>query len=112
VRDPLVVRTEELAAVLRPYIDKHNGRHPSYIGGSTSLSDQSIADYSFSAYKYIILNSSVTINERTVWRILSGESKHTQLFIADSILCAIEEQGALTDGRIEVLPNPQNKFVE
>ena len=112
MRDPLVVRTEELAAVLRPYIDKHNGRHPSYIGGSISLSDQSIAHRSFSAFNYIILNSSVTINERTVRRILSGESKHTQLFIADSILCAIEEQGALTDGRIEVLPNPQNKFVE
>lgn len=106
-KDPLVVPTEQLGAVVREYISKHNGRFPRHTGGNDSLSEQTTQNYSYSAYSYIILNSSVTLNERTLWRIVAGESKHTQFYLADAILCAIEEQAALIDGRIEVLPNPQ-----
>ena len=63
--------------------------------------------YSYSAYQYIMLNCRVKMSERVLWRIIVQESKHTELYLADAILCAIDEPGALRDGRIEILHNPR-----
>ena len=96
--DALVVRTDELASVLQLWLDKHNGRFP--------VSDiNNRGDGFISGYDYIIDKRPV-LYPRLLWRIITLEAKHTNLRIADEVLTAIEETGALQDGRIEVMPNP------
>lgn len=97
--DPLVVRTEELASVLREWIHKHSARFPTNLGPGHSEG--------FSPYYYLVENSSYPISERNVWRILNCESLHTNFAIADSILSATDQTHALHDGRVNVIPNPK-----
>ena len=94
-KDPLVVRTAELSAVLSLWLSKHNGRFPNGHDGVFT-----------GGYDYIMyLRPELT--PRQLYRIVAVEAKHTFLRIADDILTAIDEQGALQDGRIEVIPNPR-----
>lgn len=48
----------------------------------------------------------VAVGVDTIRNVLMGRNRTTELWIADSLLCAIGESGALADGRIRVLPNP------
>ena len=98
--DALVVRTDELASVLQLWIDKHNGRFPATDPRSST------ANFT-SGYDYIISRFPDTLYHRLLWRILNLEAKHTSLGIADEVLTAIDDAGALEDGRIEVIPNPR-----
>ncbi len=111
--DPLVVRTAELAAVLRVWCDKHNGRFselnapwkPGVHGGPGGGGFKEVA--SISAIQYIHLHAAnPPIGLRMLARILTGESKHTEFRYADSILSIIGETSALHNGLIEILPNP------
>jgi hypothetical protein len=110
--DSLVVRTEELASVLRLWIDKHNdrfmknsgGRRPSY----KYIGEADEVVHLTSAYDYICFQMGKPPGfARVIHRVLTRETKHTELRIADGLLTAIEESGALTDGRITVMPNPR-----
>lgn len=110
--DSLVVRTEELASVLRLWIDKHNGRFMKNSGGRrpsykyTGEADEVI--HYIGAYDYICFQMGKPPEyARVIYRVVTRESMHTDLSVADGLLTAIEESGALTDGRITVMPNPR-----
>jgi len=106
--DGLVVPTVELAAVIRVWITDHEAHHPpgtqnipTYKGGQS----ESIAQ-GYSGLQYISNHLPGDHQERTVWRILHLESKHTSFWLADSLCTIIEEMAAFHDGRITVIPNP------
>jgi len=119
MKDPLVVRTDELAQVVEVWVAKHRGRFLPHSGGNRPGfnygAKAELAIEAYSPYRYILDNlpeTHRTMNERTIYRILSRESKHTHLSNADAILSAIEETGALSDGRIEVIHNPAVKVID
>jgi hypothetical protein len=96
-RDALVVSTAQLAEVMRLWLSKHNGRFPTDAAQNEN--------HFVTGYQYIIMHS-YSVNERAIYRILSGESKVTNLRIADEILTAIDEISAFHDGRVPIMPNP------
>jgi hypothetical protein len=107
--DPLVVLTEELALVMEEWLYKHNGRYPQMgnIKPNYHYKDKDLVPNATSGYGYILNQMGKSAGyARVLYRIKRRESKHTELRIADAILSAIEEVGALEDGRIEVIPNP------
>ena len=108
-QDPLVVRTEEFALVLEVWIKDHEAHHPpesrritsyTYVGDA----DKNIPGYSGAQYIAQFLHNEN--GERAIYRILKRETRVTTLQLVDSILTAIEEVAALTDGRLTVIPNP------
>jgi len=58
------------------------------------------------AYNYIIEHAPFMLSEKALYRIMSLETKTTSLGLCDNILSAIDDTGAIEDGRISLIPNP------
>ena len=108
-RDPESVRTEELASVIREWASEHEADDAMF--DSPKSRDKRKWEKTgegmgprMGAVTYISEWSGVP--DRRVRSILLGESKFTSLRIADAILTAIRQNGALVDGRVHVVPNP------
>ena len=111
--DPESVRTDQLAAVIREWAKEHENDgglfEKSKSKGWTNATlgtGRTSEGYGprMGATDYIGTWSGIP--DRRVRSILAGESTFTSLRVADAILTAIRENGALTDGRVNVVPNP------
>jgi hypothetical protein len=58
------------------------------------------------AYQYIIEHAPFAVSDKSLSRIMHLETKTTSLGICDNILAAIDDTGAIEDGRISLIPNP------
>jgi len=95
--DPWCVFTVELRAVLSGWAAEHTARFVFNDGEQEGMT----------AYQYILGQVPDKIPERAIYRIMSLETTRTSLGLCDNLLSAIEETGAISDGRIRIHPNPQ-----
>jgi hypothetical protein len=99
----LVVRTDDLARILEEFIEKHDARHPKDTARIplNAMKGLTVMVGGFTGKQYISLHSGKGV--RSLDRILSRETQYTTLEKADELLVAIEDPGALVDGRLEIL---------
>jgi hypothetical protein len=98
--DDLYVRTEELVEVLNQWRKRHDVRHPKSDGFPISRKggDRERVVGGFTSLQYLALYSG--LGDRTIRDILNCLYEYTTLGKADKLLTAIEDSGALEDGRI------------
>jgi hypothetical protein len=96
--DPLVVNTEQLARVLRAFIDTHNSQHE-YT--ATGYRENFIEQMTGIAY----LAEWSGISKGYINRVLRCANAFTNLRMADRLLTAAG-MAHLLDDEIEVFPNP------
>lgn len=53
-----------------------------------------------------LVNGGHGVGADTIRNVIRERNRTTELWIADALLCAIGESGALNDGRVRVIPNP------
>jgi len=107
--DPESVRTEELAQAIEAWAKEHmaedgtfdHSGHPKS-GQHSRIGDGMVQRMGVTDY----LSTWSGIPDRRVRSILRRESKFTSLRVADALLTAAKIPGALTDGRVHVVPNP------
>jgi hypothetical protein len=107
--DGLVVLTEQLHPIVIEWLKKHNAEFPAIKSGHGIRTK-----HFMSGLDYIVAQRP-ELSARAVYRITSLETKFTTLFVADSVLTAIEETSAFYDGRVQVIPNPgwtQERWLE
>lgn len=54
----------------------------------------------------LLVNGGHGVGKATIRNVLHERNRTTELWIADALLCAVGESGALNDGRVRVRPNP------
>jgi hypothetical protein len=123
--DLLVIRTEDLARVIREWIRRHELEHP--IDQPYNLKQDAKFDergkwsgveyreehWHTGGIRYLSEHSGV--DDRKIRGILLIEYKTTSLYVADRIISAMEETYKLTNGELEIIPNPrltQEKWIE
>lgn len=115
------VCTFELAAVIETWVEQQRRDHPVRNRGQASALDVRVFGKTLKRNPDTIPTSvdqltrgaldllpDITgIDGRVLYQIRKCRTKFTLLSIADQILTALDEQHALRDGRIRVVPNPR-----
>lgn len=102
----MVVLTEELAEIVKGWVQRYDGENPSEVGyrlAKKKKGEGAVAR--FTAREYIRFHSGVS--ERNLARILARETRYTSLSQADQILIAIERQEVLPFGEVRVFKDPR-----
>jgi hypothetical protein len=93
---PEVVRTDELAQILKRWIRTYeleigyvNNTIKDIAAGVSVISDRS------------------GLNQRVVHRVITVETVHTSVAIADKLLIAIDQHYVLMTGELQVIANPK-----
>jgi hypothetical protein len=100
--DPLVVRTIELAGVLDKWIREWRSERPLQIDANRWKQPGELFMGAIEA-----LSQRSGIPERSIARVRRLETKWTNLHIADALLTAIERPELMSDGTVNVVPNPR-----
>ncbi len=100
-KDPCCVLTAELAPLVQNFVDRRSDLR-SETGPRRPAAVAVIHRRTFLANRRL----GIGVGKDTIRNVLMGRNRTTELWIADSLLCAIGESGALGDGRVRVLPNP------
>jgi hypothetical protein len=107
-RDPLVVRTDDLARVLEPIVAEQNTNYTLATGrlaGVGRTSGNPKHDPTLTGCR--MLEERTGRNLSTLSRnVFAGRTKHTTLDVADLLLTACGQAGALQDGRVPVYKSP------
>lgn len=101
-KDPCCVLTAELAPLLIAFVKSRGDL------GASEVGPRRPAVVAVIHRRTRLVNQALgyAVGEDTIRNVLNQRNRTTELWIADSILCAIGEQDALCDGRVQVLPNP------
>jgi hypothetical protein len=100
--DPLVVRTIELARVLDNWINEWRSERPLQIDENRWKQP---GELFMGAIETLSRHSGIPI--RSIARVRRLETKWTNLHTADALLTAIERVELLSDGTVNVVPNPR-----
>lgn len=100
--DPLVVRADELANALRPFVQDQDRRREECVhqGSANRTGNNSLSGNG-------LLAELSGIDVRRVWSIMSCEYTYISLRIADQLLTAAGIEHALRDGTVQVIPSPR-----
>lgn len=102
-RDGCAVETGPLADMLDAFVSRWNRTRPPRSGGKfTDAGSRSVAFVG--AIQSLVQET--RLQEGTIERVIQRRSRYTELRTADPLLAAIDETGALYDGRLRVVPNP------
>lgn len=98
---PLVVPTEALGDVIRSYAEKHNRSRPT---GNNAVGIRLDSHFT-SAYDYI--TETAQCHHRALYRVVSGETAFTSMWLTDDILTAIGRCYLLGEDDMPLYPNPR-----
>lgn len=115
-REPLVVKTHDLAKVLYPWMRTHEAEHNALFQGygeseyemfgfGSHVREAHDAMKETGSVRYLCEHTG--LKPRALWRIMHGETQCTALSIADALLNAIGREYMLSNGEITVIPNPR-----
>jgi hypothetical protein len=104
--DGLVVRSADLAAVVKPWIEAWYVDHDYIWTGERWSWWMGPGDHVTPMGPYDWLSQETGFSARSLYRVLNGETKHTAFRIADTVLTVIGREDAI-DAELAVIPNPQ-----